>query len=300
MSEDRERLAVSNAILLWTALSVLAETGEPMAGRDVITRMAERLDVTPYWAEQYSSGQVRWIVAVHFGTGGAATIGWMSKREGWSITEAVLAAMEAFGTADALYAELGRRYAQIDQRGRIADDARKTADATAAAVAVHCDEHDLPRTRLAVAHVLTALSEYLSAITALEDKMSLIEPLRGAATQAEEALNGLMEAAVTAAADAEEDKTTAGTLQAKADAASKALSKGAQEILREVNRLGRVVEDARQTLERLGKELLNLAGKLSRAETVLEETEGKREKAEEERGTAAQRPRWRTPGPRKR
>ncbi|HXS64120.1 MAG TPA: SbcC/MukB-like Walker B domain-containing protein [Streptosporangiaceae bacterium] len=198
------------------------------------------------------------------------------------VVAAVLAAREAAK-------QVAKLQTEAEGTGRIADDARKTADATAAAVAVHCDEHDLPRIRLAVAHVLTALSEYLSAITALEDKMSLIEPLRGAATQAEEALNGLMEAAVTAAADAEEDMTTAGTLQAKADAASKALSKGAQEILREVNRLGRVVDDARQTLERLGKELLNLAGKLSRAETVLEETEGKREKAEEERGTAAQR-----------
>lgn len=178
---------------------------------------------------------------------------------------------------------------EAEDADRVADDARKTADTTAAAVAVHCDEHDLPRIRSEVADVLTALSEFVSAITALESKMSLIEPLGGAATQAEEALNGLMEAAATAAADAEEDRTTADTLRSQADAADRALSKGAQEILREVRRLGQVIDDAGQTLERLGGELMNLAGKLSRAETVLEETEGKREKAEEDRATAAQR-----------
>ncbi len=172
---------------------------------------------------------------------------------------------------------------------KIADGARKAADATAAAVAVHCDEHDLPRTQSAVADVLTALSEYVSAIAALEGKISLIEPLLSAATQAEEALNELLDAAVTAAADAEEDKATAGTLRSEADAANRALSKSAQEILGEVRRLGQVIEDAAQTVERLGGELLDLTGKLSRAVTVLEETEGRREKAEDERATAAQR-----------
>jgi hypothetical protein len=198
------------------------------------------------------------------------------------VVAGVLAAREAAK-------QVAKLQTEAEDAGKIADGARKTADATAAAVAVHCDDHDLPRTRSAVAHMLTTLSEYVSAVTALEDKMSLIEPLRGAGTQAEEALSGLMEAAVTAAADAEEDKTTAGTLRTEADAANKALSKGAQEILREVNRLGHVIDDARQTLERLGGELLDLAGKLSRAETILEDTEGKREKAEEERATAAQR-----------
>lgn len=198
------------------------------------------------------------------------------------VVTAVLAARDSAQRVTELQTE-------AEDVGRVADDARKTADATAAAVAVYCDEHDLPRIRSDVTDVLTALSVFVSAITALESKMSLIEPLGGAAAQAEEALNGLMEAAATAAADAEEDRTTADTLRSQADAADKALSKGAQEILREVRRLGQVIDDAGQTLERLGGELLNLAGKLSRAETILEETEGKREKAEEDRATAAQR-----------
>ena len=78
--------------------------------------MSERLSFTPYWLESYSSGQVRWTVGVQFFTGDAATIGWMTKRGGWSITEAGLAAMDAFDSPDALFAERGRRYSQIDQR----------------------------------------------------------------------------------------------------------------------------------------------------------------------------------------
>ena len=110
--------------------------------------------------------------------------------------------------------------------------------------------------------MLTALSDYVSAITVLEGKMSLVEPLTHAAKQAEEALNGLVEAAGTAAADAEEDRTTARTLRSQADAAGKALSKDAQEILREVSRLSKRIKDAGDALKQLDGNLLELATKL--------------------------------------
>ena len=198
------------------------------------------------------------------------------------VVTAVLAARDAAKRVTDLQTE-------AEEADEAADAAQRAADASAAAVARHCDEHDLPRTRAEVAEVLTALSEYVSAITVLESKISLIEPLRGAAKQAEEALNGLVEAARTAAADTEEDRTNARTLRSQADAADKALSKDAQEILREVSRLGKRIKDAGDAVKRLAGELIELATKLSRAETVLEETEGKREKAEEEREAAANR-----------
>ena len=116
MTDDTDQERVSNAVLLWTAMDVLRNAAEPMNGRDVLARMSERLSFTPYWLESYSSGQLRWIVGVHFFTGDAATIGWMTKRGGWSITEAGLAAMDTFDTPGALFAERGRRYSQIDQR----------------------------------------------------------------------------------------------------------------------------------------------------------------------------------------
>jgi prefoldin subunit 5 len=198
------------------------------------------------------------------------------------VVTAVLAARDAAKRVTDLQTE-------AEDADKIADAAQRAADASAATVARHCDEHDLPRTRPEVADVLTALSDYLSAITALEGKMSLIEPLSTAAKQAEEALNGLVEAAGTAAADAEEDRTTARTLRSQADAAGKALSKDAQEILREVSRLGKRIKDAGDTLKQLDRNLLELATKLARAQTVLEETEGKRESAEADREAAANR-----------
>jgi uncharacterized protein (TIGR02680 family) len=178
---------------------------------------------------------------------------------------------------------------EAEDADKIADAAQSAADASAATVAGYCDEHVLPRTRPEVADVLTALSDYSSAITALEGKMTLVGPLSTAAVQAVEALNGLVEAADTAAADAEEDRSTARTLRSQADAAGKALSKDAQEILREVSRLSKRIKDAGDTLKQLEKNLLELAIKLARAQRVLEETEGKRESAEADREAAANR-----------
>jgi uncharacterized protein (TIGR02680 family) len=196
------------------------------------------------------------------------------------VVTAVLAARDAAKRVTDLQTE-------AEDADKIADAAQSAADASAATVAGHCDEHDLPRTRPEVADVLTALSDYISAITALEGKMSLVGPLSTAVVQAEEAMNGLVEAAGTTAADAEEDRSTARTLRSQADAAGKALSKDAQEILGEVSRLSQRIKDAGDTLKQLDKNLLELAMKLARAQTVLEETEGKRESAEADREAAA-------------
>lgn len=178
---------------------------------------------------------------------------------------------------------------EVTAADKTADAAQRAADASAATAAVHCDEHDLPRTRAEVADVLTSLSEYVSAVGALENKISLIEPLRTAANQSAETLNGLVEAAETAATDAEDDRTTARTLRSQADAAERALSQGAQEVLEEVSRLSKRIEDAGKTLKQLDQDLLELATKLARAEGVLEDTEGKRKDAEADREAAANR-----------
>ena len=51
-----------------------------------------------------------------FHTGDAATIGWASKIGGWSITDAGIEALETYPDADELWAELNRRYREVDQR----------------------------------------------------------------------------------------------------------------------------------------------------------------------------------------
>jgi uncharacterized protein (TIGR02680 family) len=198
------------------------------------------------------------------------------------VVTAVLAARDAAERVAELQTE-------ADAADKTADITQKAADTAATAVAGHCDEYDLPRTRPEVADLLGVLSGYVSAITDLEGKIGLVAPLREAAEQAEETVRGLLAATSTAAEDAETDRTTARTLRSQADAADKALSKDAQEILQEVSRLSRRIKDADETLKRLGKELIELAGKLSRAEGVLDDTEGKRKNAEAEREAAAAR-----------
>jgi hypothetical protein len=198
------------------------------------------------------------------------------------VVTAVLAARDAAKRVMELQAE-------AEDAGKIAEAAQRAADVSAATVAGHCDEHDLPRTLPEVTGVLTALSDYVSAITVLEGKISLVGPLSTAAEQAEEALNGLVAAAGTAAADAAEDRSTASRLRSQADAAGRALSKDAQEILREVSRLSKRSKDAGDVLKQLDANLLELVTQLARAQTVLEDTEGKRKSAEADREAAANR-----------
>jgi hypothetical protein len=202
-----------------------------------------------------------------------------------SDSDVVIAVLAARGAAK----RVTELQTEAEDADKIAEAAQRAADASAATVTGHCDEHDLPRTRPEVADVLAALSDYVSAITVLEGKMSLVGPLSTAAGQAAEALNGLVEAAGTAAADAEDDRSTARTLRSQADAAGKALSKDAQEILGEVRRLSKRIKDATEALKQLDKNLLELATKLARAQSVLEETEGKRKSAEADREAAANR-----------
>jgi 5-methylcytosine-specific restriction enzyme B len=102
--------------LLRTALEVLRDAGGPLQVRQVLDAVAGRVELTPDELGRYDSGQPRWDVAVRFFTGDAATLGWMTKRGGWAITEAGLEALETYPGTDELFSELQRRYREIDRR----------------------------------------------------------------------------------------------------------------------------------------------------------------------------------------
>ncbi len=53
---------------------------------------------------------------MRFSSGDAATVGWMTKRGDWAITEAGIEALDTYSTPIALYRELHTRYREIDQR----------------------------------------------------------------------------------------------------------------------------------------------------------------------------------------
>ena len=162
-------------------------------------------------------------------------------------------------------------------------EARRKADAAAAELAGHCAEHDLPRTSTEVGTVLGALAEYRTQLTNLEGKLGLLGPLREALADATENLEQRQVDAATAAKNAVQDRDAALSLRTKAEAARGALTQEAQEILREVGRLGTQIKDAEDLLRRLADELGTLTGNLARAEEILAQTAAKRKAAEAER-----------------
>jgi hypothetical protein len=185
--------------------------------------------------------------------------------------------------------QVGDAAAEAELAEEAERDARRAVDAAAADVADHCGEHSLPRTRADVGAVIRAVSGYESLLSSLDAALSLIVPLRDAAGQAAEALGGFRETAATASRDAEHDRAEAVSLRAKSSAAKAALTQDAQEILLEVNQLRQLIKAADGTLKRLAIEHEALTGKLSRAETVLEQAEAKRKDAEAERESAVTR-----------
>lgn len=192
------------------------------------------------------------------------------------VVSAVLQARDAAKAAQDSAAE-----AEVaDQAERTA---RSAADTAAADVAAHCAEHDLPRDTGDVERVLNALAGYQSAVSGLVSAMSLVPPLCTAAEQAADVLRQGRATCRSADEDAASDEEAALGLRARADAARSALTKEAQEILEEVRRLGRRVDEATQVLKALAREHTDLTGRKTKAETILEQVEERREQAEAER-----------------
>ncbi|MPZ80003.1 MAG: AAA domain-containing protein [Actinophytocola sp.] len=101
---------VHAALLLRTCMEVLREHAGPVSGREVIAEVASRLSLTDYEREPIDdSGQPRWENHLRWRTGHAATIGWLTKIDGWAITEAGESALDTF-LGDALWGEFTRRF----------------------------------------------------------------------------------------------------------------------------------------------------------------------------------------------
>jgi 5-methylcytosine-specific restriction protein B len=121
-----ETKAVRSALFVRTTMEVLRDAPEPLPVQEVLSRVLERTgSPTPYEMEPYKDGSTRWEVHLRWFSGDAATIGWITKRGGWAITEAGLAALETHPHGgdpvnDPLITELKARYRQIDQKRKAA------------------------------------------------------------------------------------------------------------------------------------------------------------------------------------
>ncbi|MEV0230922.1 MGMT family protein [Nonomuraea sp. NPDC050786] len=91
------------------ALEILRDAGRPMRPAEVREAVAKRVSIDPGQEVLNAHGQVRWHAQLGFRTGEAASLGWMTKRNGWAITPAGVQALEDFPGIE-LYRELVRQY----------------------------------------------------------------------------------------------------------------------------------------------------------------------------------------------
>jgi 5-methylcytosine-specific restriction enzyme B len=113
---------VQRSLLVRTALEVLRDAASPLEPRHAADEIERRVKLTAYEMDHYANGQVRWRVHLGYYTGDAATVGWITKRGGWAITEAGIEALGTYPTPKGLFAELTRRYREIDQRRKQAQE----------------------------------------------------------------------------------------------------------------------------------------------------------------------------------
>ena len=88
---------VRYGLIVWEALQILRDAAAPMPSRQVISRGsgAHPADALRE-LKQHRSGGSRWETALQFHSGDAATVGWMTKRGGWAITEAGIEALDTY------------------------------------------------------------------------------------------------------------------------------------------------------------------------------------------------------------
>ncbi len=111
MTED----VVRRGLLLRTTLEILrdAGVGVRVPQPQVLDQLRQRVDLNAAELSVNDSGGTRWDYAIGWSTGDAATIGWMTKIDGWAITEAGIDALETYPDSDALWQALRHRRAEI-------------------------------------------------------------------------------------------------------------------------------------------------------------------------------------------
>ena len=95
--------------ILRAAMETLRDAGRPLKPTEVREAVAEQVTIDPEHEERNKDGQIRWHAQLSFRTGEAVKIGWMSKENGWGITELGIQALENF-PGEGLYRELSRQY----------------------------------------------------------------------------------------------------------------------------------------------------------------------------------------------
>jgi 5-methylcytosine-specific restriction protein B len=109
MSIEESGTALRRGLLTRTLFEVLRDAAAPLAGRDALAQVRDRLELSPAELSHNNTGVPRFETYLHFASSWASTVGWLAKRGGWAITDAGLEALAAH-EGDKLYQELTRRY----------------------------------------------------------------------------------------------------------------------------------------------------------------------------------------------
>ena len=112
MAEERVR----RGLLLRTVMEILRDAGTKLSQQELDAELGRRVKLNSQELSVDNSGLPRYERAVGFHTGDAATVGWMSKIGGWSITEAGVEALDTYESADELWTELRGRLREVDRK----------------------------------------------------------------------------------------------------------------------------------------------------------------------------------------
>jgi len=110
-----DETGVRRDLLTRMLFDTLAQADQPRPAKDVLAEVESRTNLSPVERSRNNSGVPRWDTYLRWVSTWASTIGWMTKRGGWAITEAGIAALGELPEGR-LYSELTRRYRQANKR----------------------------------------------------------------------------------------------------------------------------------------------------------------------------------------
>jgi 5-methylcytosine-specific restriction protein B len=102
-------------LVLLAMFEVLADQSTPVPPREVLDAVSDRIELNEHELSRNASGQPRYVAFLRFASSWASKVGWLSKKGGWSVTEAGLDAATTLEPAE-LYRQLTRRYRQQSPR----------------------------------------------------------------------------------------------------------------------------------------------------------------------------------------
>jgi len=103
---------IRRSLLLETLFDVLRKAEHPLPSRVALTLVAEAIEFTPHEASLAAGGVQRAETFLRFGSSWATTLGWMTKKGGWTLTEAGTEALDQIVDKSTLYPVLAKRYRQ--------------------------------------------------------------------------------------------------------------------------------------------------------------------------------------------